>query len=428
MRISTFRLTPIALADPPLRAASGLHAPYALRLILELVDEDGRVGISESPCTPAIQQAIEKVGALLIGSDPVRFVPLLLKIEQTLGAASEGDRGDAPWDQRVLVHALSAIEVACLDLAGKQLDRSLGDLLGGRVRDRVPFGAYLFYKHEGAGGALAFDTDPAARGWAAARQARAMTPDEIVDQARSMCSTYGFTGIKLKGGVLPPEEERDTILALRDAFGPDVPLRLDPNGIWKVETAIAIGRTLEGVLEYLEDPTRGQEGMAEARRALRIPFATNMCTTSFADLPSSIRLGSEDIILSDHHYWGGIRPCVELARLCQVFGRGVSMHSNSHAGISLAAMTHLGSLIPNLDFALDSHYPWQSEEVIMGGRLEVQDGHVAVPEGPGLGVELDREALARLHQQYLDCGLKARNDAVEMEKVEPGWTFRKIRW
>ncbi|RKX35702.1 MAG: glucarate dehydratase [Verrucomicrobia bacterium] len=428
MKISTFRLTPIALTDPPLRAASGLHAPFALRLILELIDGNGVVGISESPCTPAIEQALEAVGPILVGADPCRFVPLLLEVEESLGQGREGARGDAPWDQRVLVHVLSAIEVACLDLAGKQLGRSLGDLLGGRVRDRVPFGAYLFYKHEGAGGALEFGTDPEATGWAEARQKPAMTPDEIVAQAVSMCAAFGFTGIKLKGGVLPPGEERDAMIALRDAFGPDVPLRLDPNGIWKVETSIEIGKTLEGVLEYFEDPTRGQEAMAEVRRALKIPLATNMCTTSFADLPSSVRLGSEDIILSDHHFWGGIRPCIELAKLCQVFGRGVSMHSNSHAGISLAAMVHLGSLIPNLDYALDTHYPWQSEEVISEGRLRFVDGHVAVPEGPGLGVTLDRDALARLHQQYLDCGLTARNDAVEMEKVEPGWTFQKIRW
>jgi len=428
MKISSCRLTPIALTDPPLRAASGLHAPFALRLILELIDESGMVGISESPCTPAIQEALEAVGAKLVGADPYRFVPLLFEVEKSLGQGREGARGDAPWDQRVLVHVLSAIEVACLDLAGKQLDRSIGDLLGGRIRDRVPFGAYLFYKHEGAGGHLEFGTDPDASGWAAARQKQAMTPDEVVAQAVAMCEGFGFTGIKLKGGVLHPDQERDSMIALREAFGPDVPLRLDPNGIWKVETAIRVGKTLEGVLEYFEDPTRGQEAMAEVRRALKIPLATNMCTTSFADLPSSVQLGSEDIILSDHHFWGGIRPCVELAKLCQVFNRGVSMHSNSHAGISLAAMVHLGSLIPNLDYALDTHYPWQSEEVITEGRLKFVDGFVAVPEGPGLGVSLDRDALARLHQQYLDCGLTARNDAIEMEKVEPGWTFQKLRW
>jgi glucarate dehydratase len=170
MKIASCRLTPIALTDPPLRAASGLHAPFALRLILELIDENGAVGISESPCTPAIQEALEAVGPNLIGADPCRFVPLLLEVEKSLGQGREAARGDAPWDQRVLVHVLSAIEVACLDLAGKQLHRSLGDLLGGRVRDRVPFGAYLFYKHEGAGGPLEFETDPDANGWAAARQ------------------------------------------------------------------------------------------------------------------------------------------------------------------------------------------------------------------------------------------------------------------
>ncbi|MEZ5277339.1 MAG: enolase C-terminal domain-like protein [Opitutaceae bacterium] len=428
MKIASWKITPIALTDPPLLAASGLHAPFALRLILELIDESGRVGISESPCTPAIESALNGACGRLVGADPVRMGPLLGRIEAGHDHTTVGQRGDAPWDQRVLVHVLSAIEVACLDLAGKQLDRSLGDLLGGRVRDRVPFGAYLFYKHVGAGGELGFGTDPAATGWAGARQKVAMTPDEIVAQAKAMCGVFGFPSIKLKGGVVPPAEERDAILALRDAFGPDVPLRIDPNGIWKVSTAIEIGKTLEGVLEYFEDPTRGQEGMAEVRKALKTPLATNMCTTSFEDLPSSVRLGSEDIILSDHHFWGGIRPCIELARICRVFGRGVSMHSNSHAGISLAAMVHLGSLIPNLDFALDTHYPWQSEEVIIGGRLKFDGGFVNVPEGPGLGVELDREALERLHQQYRKCGLTARDDAIEMQKIEPGWTFQKTRW
>ena len=428
MKISSWKITPIALTDPPLLAASGLHAPYALRLILELIDDSGRVGISESPCTPAIETALKEACGSLVGADPLRMTLLLAAIESGQGPAKAGRRGDAPWDQRILVHVLSAIEVACLDLAGRQLGRSLGDLLGGRVRDRVPFGAYLFYKRAGAGGDLGCEEDSGATGWSAARQMVALTPDGIVAQARVMCAAFGFASIKLKGGVVPPEEERDAMLALRDAFGPEVPLRIDPNGIWKVSTAIEIGRTLEGVLEYFEDPTRGQEGMAEVRRALRIPLATNMCTTSFEDLPSSVRLGSEDIILSDHHFWGGIRPCIELARICRVFGRGVSMHSNTHAGISLAAMVHLGSLIPNLDYALDTHYPWQSEDVIVGGRMKFEGGSVAVPEGPGLGVELDREALGRLHQQYLKCGLKERDDAVEMRKIEPGWVFQKTRW
>ena len=207
-----------------------------------------------------------------------------------------------------------------------------------------------------------------------------------------------------------------------------MPLRLDPNAIWSVETAIDIGRHLEGVLEYYEGPVRGQANMAAVRSALTMPLATNMCTTSFDDIPDSVRLGAEDIILSDHHFWGGLRATVELSRICRTFGRGLSMHSNSHVGISLMAMTHLAAAIPNLTYACHTHYPWQSDEVIVGGRIPFEEGAVVVPSTPGLGVELDRDALARLHQTYLECGLTERNDEIEMQKIEPGWTFAATRW
>jgi glucarate dehydratase len=153
-----------------------------------------------------------------------------------------------------------------------------------------------------------------------------------------------------------------------------------------------------------------------------------MCTVAFEDIPGSVQLGSEQIILSDHHFWGGLRASVELARICRTFGRGLSMHSNSHLGISLAAMTHLAAAVPNLTYACDTHYPWQWEDVIIGGQLRIEDGSLAVPGGPGLGVELDREALARLHAQYLASGLTRRDDEIEMQKVEPGWKFMATRW
>ncbi len=243
-----------------------------------------------------------------------------------------------------------------------------------------------------------------------------------------MCQEFGFDSIKLKGGAFEPEIEVDSIKALRRSFGDAIPLRLDPNAIWSVDTAIKWGREMEGLLEYYEDPVRGQTNMATVKKAVQIPLATNMCTTSFKAIPSSIRLQSEDIILSDHHFWGGLRASVELGRICQTFGLGLSMHSNSHVGISLMAMSHLAAAIPNLTYACDTHYPWQSEEVITGGRLQIEDGALTVPNSPGLGIELDREALARLHQQYLDCGLTERNDAIEMKKIIPDWTFQSVRW
>ena len=421
-------ITPIAIVDPPLLNAAGLHAPYALRTIVELITDDNISGVSEIPGNIHIDAALAEARDLLIGKDPFQLNSIRHLLENAFGRETAAQRGDAPWDQRKLVHIFSAIEVACIDIIGKVTGLPAVDILGGKMRDRVPFSAYLFYKYEGAGGKWGFGLDPAATGWSAARQAKALDPAGIVDQAKAMCREFGFQSIKLKGGVFEPRAEVDAMLALREAFGPGTPLRIDPNALWKVETAIQYGREMEGLLEYLEDPVRGQENMAKVRRSLQIPLATNMCTTSFEDLPASIALGSEDIILSDHHFWGGLRVSMELSRICETFGRGLSMHSNSHLGISLAAMVHLGAALPHLPYALDTHYPWQSDEIITGGRFSFEEGAVTVPDAPGLGVELDREALAGLHRNYLDCGLTKRDDQVEMQKVVPGWEFKAVRW
>jgi glucarate dehydratase len=427
-RIKEIHITPIAIVDPPLLNAAGLHAPYALRTILEIVTDDHISGISEIPGTADIDAALEESKQVLIGKDVFELNDIRQCLENRFGVDSTKDRGLAPWDQRKLVHIFSAVEVACMDIMGKVVGRPVVDLLGGKMRDRVPFSAYLFYKYEGAGGTLGFNTDPAATGWSLARQKSALNPSEIVAQAQAMCAAFGFQSIKLKGGVFEPRQEVDAIIALRDAFGPNVPLRIDPNALWEVETAIRYGKEMEPILEYLEDPVRGQENMATVRKALKTPLATNMCTTSFEDILTSISIGSEDIILSDHHFWGGLRSSMNLAGLCKTFSRGLSMHSNSHVGISLAAMVHLGAALPTMPYALDTHYPWQSDEVIQGGRLKFEEGSVAVPTEPGLGVELDRVALARLHQNYIACGLTKRNDEIEMQKVEPGWKFKPVRW
>jgi glucarate dehydratase len=427
-RIREVRVTPIAITDPPLLNAAGLHAPYALRTVMEIVTDDGISGISEIPGNVAINEALASAGDVIRGMDVFHLNPIRRALEQRYGKDASGDRGLTPWDQRKLVHIFSAVEVACMDIIGKVTSRPVVDLLGGKMRDAVPFAAYLFYKPEGAGGTLGFGTDPDATGWAEGRQAAALDPTGMVRQAQSMCQHFGFKSIKLKAGVFEPQQETDAIIALHEAFGDDVPLRIDPNGVWCMDTALKYGQLLKPHIEYLEDPVRGQADMAALRQALGIPLATNMCTTSFEDLPSSFRLHSEDIILSDHHFWGGLTASMHLAAICKTFGRELSMHSNSHLGISLAAMVHLGAALPDFHHALDTHYPWQSEEIIQGGRLIFEDGSVAVPSGPGLGVELDREALERLHQNYLSCGLTKRDDEIEMQKIEPGWTFRAVRY
>jgi glucarate dehydratase len=427
-RIKDILITPIAIVDPPLLNAAGLHAPYALRIILEIITDDQISGISEIPGTSDIEQALYEAKELLIGQDVFQLNQIRAILSERFGSESPMARGEAPWDQRKLVHIFSSVEVACMDIMGKVLGRPIVDLLGGKMRESVPFSAYLFYKYEGAGGEFGFNLNPNAQGWEAEKQKAALNPEETVQQAKAMCKEFGFKSIKLKGGVFEPRVEVDTILALYKEFGPSVPLRFDPNAIWALDTAIQYGKELEGVLEYLEDPVRGQENMAAVKKVLTTPLATNMCTTSFEEIPSSIKIGSEDIILSDHHFWGGLKASMTLSGICETFGRDLSMHSNSHLGISLAAMVHLGAALPKMPYALDTHYPWQSDEVILGGRIKFTDGSVMVPDEPGLGVELDKVALARLHQNYINCGLKKRNDEVEMQKKVPGWKFQSTRW
>jgi glucarate dehydratase len=431
MKIVEYRVTPIAIGDPPLRSAFGLHAPYALRTIVEVVSDEGISGVSETHGGTAVVADLEALRPLVMGANPLQLAAL----EDTIFGASTPAVGEVPTPWEGKLHSpprsFGAIEVACLDLVGKALGLPVCDLLGGRVRERVPFSAYLFYKHAGAGGPWGFEGDPAAEaagGWAAARQAPALDAEALVAQAQAMVQAFGFQSIKLKAGVLEPAEEVRTITLLRDAFGPHTPLRIDPNTAWSLPTSQRYGRELAGLLEYYEDPVAGKEAMAELARSCSIPLATNMCCVSFADLPKTLQLGSVQIILGDHHFWGGLRATVELARICRTWGIGLSMHSNSHLGVSLAAMTHLAAAVPNLTYACDTHYPWQADEVIVGGKWQFEDGALAVPSAPGLGVELDRDALARLHAQYLACDLAYRDDEREMQKIEPGWRRRLPRW
>ncbi len=428
MKITEMHITPIALGDPPLLNAAGLHAPYCLRTVVELKTDNGLTGLAEVPGSVAVDAALAAVRDVVIGADPRNWHGLRARLAERCSPETSVSRGDKPWDGRTRVQVYSALDVACLDIQGKAFGVPVAALLGGVVRERVPYSAYLFYKYEGAGGALAFGADPEATGWAAARQAAALDPAGVVAQAQAMVEEFGFESIKLKGGVFEPAQEVAAMKALHEAFGPGVPLRLDPNALWTVETSIKYGREMEGILEYLEDPCRTQEGMAAVRRALKTPLATNMCTTSFDDLPGSVKHASEDIILTDHHYWGGLRASMELAAHCRIFSRGVSMHSNNHGGISLAAMTHLGAAMPNLSYALDTHYPWQWEDIIIGGRMKIEGGCVALPKGAGLGVELDRVALAKAADNYRRCGFTERNDEPEMQKKVPGWKFKATRW
>ena len=293
--------------------------------------------------------------------------------------------------------------------------RPVSDLLGGKVRDAVPFSAYLFYKWAAHPG-----VEPDAWG-------EALDPAGIVAQAQRIIAEYGFTAIKLKGGVFPPDEEMAAIEALRAAF-PDHPLRLDPNAAWSPQTSIKVASGLAGVLEYLEDPTPGLDGMAEVARQAPMPLATNMCVVAFDQLAPAVAKQSVGVVLSDHHYWGGLHRSRLLAGICENFGLGLSMHSNSHLGISLAAMVHLAAATPNLTYACDTHWPWKTEEIVKPGALEFVDGSVPVPTGPGLGVQIDDDQLAALHEQYLRCGIRDRDDTGYMQSIDPEFRAMSPRW
>lgn len=417
IRIAQVRITPIAFRDGPLLNASGIHEPWALRSIVEIESSDGRVGIAETYGDEPMVKVLEQARSLVMGLSPFD----LNRMEESVRAAIKpGHKADgsvqfelAPGSHTAknADKVISAMEVAMLDLQGQILGLPVCDLLGGAVRDEVPYSAYLFYKYaEHAGKPYAPDA------WGGA-----LTPEQVVKQAQRMVALYGFKSIKLKGGVFPPTEEIAAMKALAKAF-PGVPLRLDPNANWSLETSIAAAKELDDLLEYYEDPAPGQEAMAELAKHCRAPLATNMCVTTMEEFKRNASTHAVKILLSDHHYWGGLRATAALARMCSVFGMGMSMHSNSHLGISLMAMTHAAAAIPNLTYACDTHYPWQEEEVIKGGRIAFHEGSVKVPTTPGLGVELDQTQLKKLHQQYLDCGVRNRNDLAQMRKYDPGFS------
>ncbi|WP_031513522.1 glucarate dehydratase family protein [Streptomyces sp. NRRL F-5123] len=418
IKITGVDITPVAFRDPALLNAVGVHEPYALRAIVEVHTDQGITGLGETYADEGHLRRLHTAVDVITGMDVYALGGMHRRISEALA----GDIGSDGHGLTGMITSSSTadrvfapFEVACLDIQGKAAGLPVSDLLGGAVRSSVPFSAYLFYKWAGHP-----DAEPDAWG-------EALDPDGIVAQARKMTEEYGFGAIKLKGGVMPPEEEIEAIRALHKAF-PGVPLRLDPNAAWTVDTSVRVAQELDGILEYLEDPTPGQKAMAEVARQAPMPLATNMCVVAFDELSSAVARDSVQVVLSDHHYWGGMQRSLLLAGICRTFSLGLSMHSNSHLGISLAAMTHLAAVTPNLTYACDTHWPWKTEEIVVPGALEFSGGSVQVPRTPGLGVELDRDALARLHEQYVRCGLRNRDDTGYMQRIDPSYEKKSPRW
>jgi glucarate dehydratase len=377
MKIVDLRATPVTVpAEAPWRWSMGIETGTT-RTIIELITDEGIVGIGETYGGARTIEALAIAKPFIVGLDPLETGLL----QHRLGVFCIGYEMSVP----PLVRA--GIEMACLDAAGKALDRPVASLLGGAVRDGVDVASYLFYRYASEDGRL-----PAVD-----------SAETILDRANELHQRNGHRVHKLKGGVLAPMEEYRALQLLRDRF-PDDPLVWDPNAAWSVETTIRVGRrlTADGFeLQFLEDPCNWLEGMSQARAAIGIPFATNMCLIGPDQLAPGIRARSVDVILADVHFWGGFRANQKMAAVCEAFGLGVGMHSDRELGISTAAMVHLACALPNLNYAIDSHYHDQADDIITT-PWAYRDGRFELPVGPGLGVEIDRDKLAFYHRHFLD--------------------------
>ena len=432
-RIIGMRVVPVAGHDAMLLNLSGAHAPFFTRNVLVLTDEDGRTGLGEVPGGEAIRQTLEECRPLVVEARLGTHAGVVAEIGRRFGARDAGGRGLQTFDLRTTIHVQTAVEAAMLDLYGQHCNCAVADLLGeGRQRDRVEMLGYLFYLGDRRKTDLPYrDETASADAWERLRNEAALTPDAVVALARAAQERYGFRDFKLKGGVLAAEDEAEAVRALKRAF-PEARITLDPNGAWSLEEAVRVCSGLGDVLAYAEDPCgaeggrNGREVMAEFRRRTALPTATNMVATDWPQMVEALRLQAVDIPLADPHFWT-MAGSVRVAQTCRDWGLTWGSHSNNHFDISLAMFTHCAAAAPGQVTAIDTHWIWQDGEHLTRDPLRIVDGHVALPARPGLGVELDEDALERAHQLYLQHGLGARDDAAAMQFLVPGWVFDNKR-
>jgi glucarate dehydratase len=427
--ITRLTVIPVAGHDSMLLNLSGAHGPYFTRNLLILTDSSGHTGVGEVPGGEKIRQTLEEASPLLVGQPIGSYNRLLNLMRQRFADRDSAGRGQQTFDLRVAIHALTAAESAMLDLLGQHLGVPVCALLGeGQQRERVQMLGYLFYIADRRKTQLAYrgETD-ADNAWFALRHEEALTPEAVVRLAEAAQTRYGFEDFKLKGGVLRGEQEVEAVVALHERF-PKARITLDPNGGWLLKDAVRLLGKLHGVLAYAEDPCgaegvfSGREVMAEFRRATGLPTATNMVATDWREMAHSIALQSVDIPLADPHFWT-LQGSVRVAQLCQMHGLTWGSHSNNHFDVSLAMFTHCAAAAPGKVTAIDTHWIWQDGQFLTREPLQIRGGWVDVPAKPGLGVELDMDAVMKAHALYQQHGLGARDDAVAMQYLMPGWTF-----
>ena len=412
---------------------SGAHGPFFTRNIVILKDDSGRTGIGEVPGGEGIRVTLEEARSLVVGQPLGRFNNILNSVRKKFADRDKGGRGSQTFDLRVMVHAVTALEAALLDLLGQFLNVPVAALLGeGQQRTRVEVLGYLFYIADRRKTDLPYLSDEEnSDDWLRLRHEEAMTPEAIVRQAEAAQGRYGFNDFKLKGGVLAGEEEIEAVRALSERF-PEARITLDPNGAWSLDEAIRLCSDLHDVLAYAEDPCgaeggySGREIMAEFRQATGLRTATNMIATDWRQMNHAMQLHSVDIPLADPHFWT-MQGSVRVAQMCSDYGLTWGSHSNNHFDISLAMFTHVAAAAPGNITAIDTHWIWQDGQHLTKEPLKIMDGKISVPERSGLGVEPDMDAIERAHQLYLKEGLGSRDDAMAMQYLIPGWGFDNKR-
>ena len=428
-KITEMQVIPVAGRDHMLLNLSGAHGPFFTRNVVVLTDSAGNQGVGEVPGGEAIRNTLEDARTLVVGETLGQYNAVLNAMRTQFADRDRGGRGLQTFDLRTTIHALTAVESAMLDLLGQHLNVPVAALLGeGQQRARVQVLGYLFYVGDRHKTDLPYAADNApVDDWTQLRSEEALTPEAIVRLAEAAHARYGFQDFKLKGGVLRGEEEVEAVTALHARF-PEARITLDPNGGWSLKDAIRLLRDQGKVMAYAEDPCgaeggfSGREVMAEFRRATGLPTATNMVATDWREMAHSIQLQAVDIPLADPHFWT-LQGSVRVAQLCQMYDLTWGSHSNNHFDISLAMFTHCAAAAPGKVTAIDTHWIWQDGQQLTKAPLQISDGYIDVPTRAGLGVDLDWDALQAANALYQQHGLGARNDAMAMQYLMPGWTY-----
>ena len=431
--VKSMRVVPVAGRDDMLMNLSGAHGPFFTRNVVILTDGAGNTGLGEVPGGEKIRQTLEDARSLVEGRSIGDLQAILNQMRQKFADRDIGGRGLQTFDLRTTIHAVTAVESALLDLQGQLLNVPVAALLGeGQQRDSVQMLGYLFFVGDKSKTNLPYVTDLSEPdNWKRLRHEMAMTPEAIVRLAEAAQERYGFQDFKLKGGVLPGEQEIEAVRALHERF-PEARITLDPNGGWLLNDAVRLMRDMHGVVAYAEDPCGAEEGfsgrevMAEFRRATGLPTATNMVATDWRQMVHSLSLQSVDIPLADPHFWT-MAGSVRVAQTCRDWGLTWGSHSNNHFDISLAMFTHVGAAAPGKVTAIDTHWIWQDGQRLTKEPLQIKGGFVEVPKKPGLGIEIDMVEVEKAHALYLEHGLGARDDAVAMQFLIPNWKFDNKR-